>query len=194
MIKENAIVMLTTNVDITDRLINGQLGTVMKVNVDNVSNKPSTIFVKFDDSNAGISAIQNSSSAFARENNVVPIQPVLARIKVRLEKPSSPEIQIVQFPLTLAWACAVHKVQRLTLDNIVVSFDLKKQRHFNFGQVYVALNRVTSLSGLHILGTLESKHIRANPKVQEECERLREISCFQTQQTYVTRNLSQVVF
>ena len=57
VIKENARVMLTTNVDITDRLINGQLGTVMKVNVDNVSNKPSTIFVKFDDSNAGISAI-----------------------------------------------------------------------------------------------------------------------------------------
>ena len=57
VIKENARVMLTTNVDITDRLINGQLGTVIKVNVDSVSNKPSTIFVKFDDSNAGISAI-----------------------------------------------------------------------------------------------------------------------------------------
>jgi hypothetical protein len=60
VIKENARVMLTTNVHITHQLINGQLGTVMKVNVDNVSNKPSTIFVKFDDSNAGISAIQNS--------------------------------------------------------------------------------------------------------------------------------------
>jgi hypothetical protein len=52
LIKENARVMLTTNVDISDRLINGQLGTVIKVSVDNVSNKPSTIFVKFDDSNA----------------------------------------------------------------------------------------------------------------------------------------------
>ena len=48
LIKENARVMLTTNVDISDRLINGQLGTVIKVSVDNVSNKPSTIFVKFD--------------------------------------------------------------------------------------------------------------------------------------------------
>ena len=130
VIKENARVMLTTNVEITDRLINGQLGTVMNVNADNVSNKPSTIFVKFDDSNARMSAIQNSSSAFARENNVVPIQPVLARIKVRPQKPSSHEIQRVQFPLTLAWACTVHKVQGLTLNNIVVSFDLKKQRHF----------------------------------------------------------------
>ena len=56
LIKENARVMLTTNVDISDRLINGQLGTVIKVSVDNVSNKPSTIFVKFNDSNAGVSA------------------------------------------------------------------------------------------------------------------------------------------
>ncbi|CAB3983245.1 Hypothetical predicted protein [Paramuricea clavata] len=122
--------MLTTNVDISDRLINGQLGIVIKVSVDNVSNKPSTIFVKFDDSNAGVSAIRNSSSSFARENSLVPIKPVLARIKVRPGKPSSPEMQRLQFPVTLAWACSVHKVQGLTLDNIVVSFDLKKQRYF----------------------------------------------------------------
>jgi ATP-dependent exoDNAse (exonuclease V) alpha subunit len=165
---QNARVMLTTNVDISDRLINGQLGTVIKVSVDNISNKPSTIFVKFDDNNAGVSAIRNSSSSFARENNLVPIKPVLARIKVRPGKPSSPEMQRLQFPVTLAWACTVH--------NIVVSFDLKKQRYFNYGQVYVALGCATSLNGLHILGTLESKHIRANPKVQEEYERLRETS------------------
>ena len=66
-IKENAGVMLTTNVDITVGLINGQLGTVVKITVDNHSNKPSTVFVKFDDSRAGASAIRNLSSSFARE-------------------------------------------------------------------------------------------------------------------------------
>jgi hypothetical protein len=145
LIKENARGILTTNVDISDRLINGRLGTVIKVSVDNVSNKPSTNFVKFDDSNAGVSAIRNSSSSFAREHNLVPIKPVLARIKVRPRKPSSTEMQRLQFPVTLAWACTVHKVQGLTLDNIVVSFDFKKQRYFNYGQVYVALSRATSL-------------------------------------------------
>jgi hypothetical protein len=125
--------------------------------------------VKFDDSKAGVSAIRNSSSSFARENNLVPVKPVLARIKVRPGKLSSPEMQRLQFPVTLA-------LFPLTLDNIVVSFDLKKQRYFNYAQVYVALSRATSLNGLHILGTLESKHIRANPKVQEEYERLRETS------------------
>ena len=182
-IKENVRVMLTTNVDISDRLINGQLGTVVKVSVRNVTNKPSTIFVKFDDNNAGASAIRNSSFNFARENTLVSIQPVLARIKVRPGRASSPEIQRLQFPLTLTWACTVHKVQGLTLDNIVVSFDLRQQRYFNYGQVYVALSRATSLNGLHILGTFESKHIQANPKVQEEYDRLRKSSSLRLQST-----------
>ena len=102
VIKEHARVMLTTNVDISDRLINGQLGTVIKIAVDNVNNKPSMIFVKFDDKNAGASDIRNLSSSFARNNNMVPVQCVLARIEVRPGKPSSPKIQRLQFPLTLA--------------------------------------------------------------------------------------------
>ena len=66
--------------------------------------------------------------------NVVPIVPVLAKIKVRPGKPSSPEIQRIQFHLTLACrACTGHKVQGLTLENTVVSFDLFKQRSFNYG-------------------------------------------------------------
>ena len=46
----------------------------------------------------------------------------------------------MQLPITLAWACTVHKVQGLTLDRVVVSFELSKQRAFNYGQVYVAIS------------------------------------------------------
>ena len=82
-------------------------------------------------------AIRNSSSSFARENNLVPIKPVLARIKVRPGKPSSPEMQRLQFPVTLAWACTVHKVQGLTLGNIDVNFDLKGNSSPNTSVVYM---------------------------------------------------------
>ena len=57
--------------------------------------------------------INKCTDQFAKDNNVVPIGPILAKIKIRPGKPSSPEIQRVQFPITLTFAVTVHKVQGL---------------------------------------------------------------------------------
>ena len=143
----------------------------------NTNNEPNVLYVKIDDEKAGKTTINTSSNSFAKENRLVPIEPVLAKIKVRPGKASSPEIQRIQFPIALSWACTVHKVQGLTtLENVVVSLNLRKQRYFNYGQIYVTLSHATSLQGLHILGEMQSKHIKANPKVNEEYERLRDSS------------------
>ena len=48
----------------------------------------------------------------------------------------------------LAWVCTVYKVQGLSLSEIVVGFQLFKQRNFNYVQIYVALSRVTLLEEL----------------------------------------------
>ena len=50
--KKNARVMLTVNVDINDRLINGQMGTIARIVINQNTNKPSVIFIKFDDCQA----------------------------------------------------------------------------------------------------------------------------------------------
>ncbi|XP_068724248.1 uncharacterized protein [Montipora capricornis] len=175
-IKETARVMLTNNIDISDRLINGQLGTVVRIEVNQNNKKPTIIYIKFDDAKAGNSLIQKSTNSFVRQNRVVPIEPVLAKIKIHPNKPSSPEIQRMQFPLTLAYAVSIHKVQGLSLNSLVISFELVKQRSFNYGQVYVALSRATTLNGIHILGKINSKHVKADPRVHEEYKRLREMS------------------
>ena len=73
----------------------------------------------------------------------------------------------------LAWAYTVHKVQGLSLPKIVADFDLHRQRNFNYGQIYVALSRVTSLEGLYITGSVSAAAMKANPQAMEEYNRMR---------------------
>ena len=94
--------VLTTNIDINDKLINGQMGTVTKIALVQNTNKTCVVYVKFDDSQAVVKAIEKCTDNYAGENSAVPIQPVLARITVRSGTQSSPELQRLQFPITLA--------------------------------------------------------------------------------------------
>lgn len=91
-IKESSRVMITNNIDIADRLINGQLGTVCRILVNEITQKPSVVYVKFDDENAGKILIDKCGDSFAKENNVVPVKPILGKFKLNEGKRSSPEI------------------------------------------------------------------------------------------------------
>ena len=170
-IKVNAKVMLTININIDDRLINGQMGTVCKINTDN-EGQIVKVYIKFDDEKAGLKLI-NSNDVIAKRNNWVPIERVEASIKLKVNKDSSPIIKRTQFPLKLSWPCTVHKVQGLSLAHAVVCFDLNKQRTFNYGQMYVALSRVTSLKGIFLTGQYKRNCIKSNPKTVLEYDRLR---------------------
>ena len=75
-----------------------------------------------------------------RYYDAVPIERVTLGIRTNSKKDSSPAIKRTQFPLTLSWGCTVHKVQGLSLDKIVLSCDLLKQRLFNPGQFYVGIH------------------------------------------------------
>ena len=144
-----ARVMLTANVDVSDGLVNGARGEVVHV-VTNNTNDVTSILVKFDNSRVGLKSIQTS--------------PYRARFAN-----AGSEIKRLQFPLTLAWATTIHKVQGLTLDEIVV--DMKGGR-FSPGQAYVAFSRVKTLAGLHILN-FNSKAIKKSIDVENEMLRLK---------------------
>lgn len=74
-----------------------------------------------------------------------------------------PTIGIGQFPLCLAWAITIHKIQGTTLERAQIDVG---ETIFEYGQTYVALSRVKSLDGLYLINFNPSK-IRANPKVIE---------------------------
>jgi len=122
-VKENAKVMLTSNIDISDRLINGQIGIIHSFVYENMNLK--VIYVRFNDNEAGLKKRQ--SDLFAISNNVVPITKVEASIPVTLHS-SNCFITRTQFPLMLSWASTIHKVQGLTLSNALVLFKLDKQK------------------------------------------------------------------
>lgn len=75
--------MLTTNIDITDRLINGQMGTTIRIYVDQSTNKPVRLYLTFDDERVGRITIKKSADSCATIYNVVLIVPVLAKIKIK---------------------------------------------------------------------------------------------------------------
>ena len=164
-VKLESNVMLTQNVDVADRLANGQTGIVRHIKFNPGRTRPRAIYVSFDDVQAGINA--RRSDQYANTNQCVPLTETEARVQLGVN------FRRKQFPLMLANSCTVHKVQGLEFASILVSFQLAKQRQFNAGQQYVALSRVKSLDGLYTAGEIKKSHIRADSAALEEYERLR---------------------
>ena len=76
--------------------------------------------------------------------------------------------EITQVPLRLAWAITVHKSQGMSLD--AAEIDLRNA--FTYGQGYVALSRVRSLTGMKIIG-LNSQALLVDPRVVHKDEHFR---------------------
>lgn len=82
--------------------------------------------------------------------------------KFALKVSDDVEVCVHQIPLTLGYACTIHKCQGLTLDRTLV-----KATCFERGQFYTALSRVRTLRGLFIAPTSLAqlkKAVRTCPK------------------------------
>ena len=83
-----------------------------------ITQKPSIIYIKFDDTKAGQNLTRTSGNNFAKENTLVPVQPLLTRIKLHSGKASSLEVQRIQFPISLAcpnhsFTISIHKSNQM---------------------------------------------------------------------------------
>jgi len=88
-----------------------------------------------------------------------------------VEEGGKVKAKLTQIPLKLAWAITVHKSQGQSLD--AAAMDLS--RSFEYGQGYVALSRVRSLSGVYLLGWSENA-LMVHPQVAALDKNLHETS------------------
>jgi ATP-dependent DNA helicase PIF1 len=143
-LKKGAAVMCTINLDMDNEICNGSQGIV----IDIVDNCPTQIpIVKFSNG-------------------------IIKRISPHYwQSEEYPTLAVGQYPLCLAWALTIHKIQGATLN--MAEIDIGRSI-FEYGQTYVALSRIQSLNGLY-LSAFEPGKIRANPKVSEFYETIKPV-------------------
>lgn len=75
-----------------------------------------------------------------------------------------------QFPLTLAWAITIHKSQGKTLERVIIDLGTGA---FAAGQLYVALSRCKSLTGIALKQPITKTDIRCDVEVMEFMRQLK---------------------
>jgi len=142
--KVGAQVMMLTN-DGGDRWVNGTLGRITAVGW---SPPATSVTVEFRDGTMA------AVSPHTWEATV----PVVEAGVLRHEVVGT----FTQLPFKLAWAITIHKSQGQTLDRLVV--DLSGGA-FDFGQVYVALSRCTTMEGLVLKRPVLAKDLKTDRRV-----------------------------
>lgn len=141
-LKINTLVMCTINLDLDSGICNGSQGVI----VDLIG--PDSIpLVKF----------KNGMQVLIQKHS--------------WQSFDYPTIAVKQYPLKLAYALTVHKIQGATLD--MAEIDVGSSV-FEYGQTYVAMSRVKSIEGLYLRDFNPNK-IKVNEKVIKFYNRIPQI-------------------
>ena len=141
-LKVDAQVMFTRN-DPQKRWVNGTIGTVTKLAKDEIQ----VTTDGGDTYTVPCCSWESYSYEYDRESR-----------KMKKEQVGT----FTQYPLRLAWAITVHKSQGMTFDKLYL--DLSRGM-FAAGQLYVALSRVRSLSGLFLSNCIIPQYAHTSREV-----------------------------
>ena len=139
-LKRGANVMCTVNLDLDRGICNGSLGTVI-------------------DFTSVVEGVTETLRPVVRFSNGV-----VTTIPMKYwQSEEFPTVAVGQFPLTLAWAMTIHKIQGATLSMAEIDVG---GGIFECGQTYVALSRVRDLDGLY-LSKFDSTKIKSSLRVRK---------------------------
>jgi ATP-dependent DNA helicase PIF1 len=175
-LKVGAKVMLIYNVDVSDLLCNGAMGTLIGVEVSS-DGRVDKLIVKFANPKAG----KESRKKHPNYSQKYPEGTVITKMEreYTLSKKASAVVastaKLIQYPLILAFAVTVHKVQGQTIERpLKCVIDLRSV--FEGAQAYVMLSRIKELKQLYILEELPENKIYPIQKALEEIRRLQQVS------------------
>ena len=173
--KMGARVMLIFNIDVSDLLYNGSLGTIIGME-DDGKGSARVLIVKFDNPNAGRDSRTNNPALAKKYPDGTMIKKMEKEYSLARDQGLiSSTAKLIQFPIVLAWAVTVHKFQGQTVKAPEkVAMDLRSV--FEAAQAYVMLSRVQELEQLYILEKLPKDKIYANHSAMEEIDRLIKVS------------------
>ena len=174
---EGAKVLITNNIDIKDKIVNGTIGTIVKLDRvgNDLSGKPKgRIYIKCDDPIAGNNHKDNRLRGELKE--CVPISPLLREFTY-----TGKSIKRLQFPLLLAHAITAHKSQGSTVEYFLGDLDRTpgpgktKQNSVQTGMFYTMLSRAKVRKNVK-LRNFEESCINTSQSALKEMERLRKES------------------
>ena len=174
-LKMGGRVMLIFNIDVSDLLCNGAVGTVIGIEYDQRGSVRAVV-IKFDNPDAGRDSRANNPALAKKYPGGTVIKKKEQEYSLaRNQGLISSTAKLIQFPIVLAWAVTVHKFQGQTVKSPQrVAIDLRSV--FEAAQAYVMLSRVQEMGQLYILEELPEDKIYANYAAMEEIERLIQVS------------------
>ena len=149
-LKVGAQVMFIKN---GDRYCNGTMGKVSRLEEDSIG-----VIIENDDKENEVTiereTWENTYYELKEiEENGKKVKKIVEEVRGTFE----------QYPVRLAWAITVHKSQGMTLDKVVADLE----GSFAEGQVYLALSRCTSFSGLVLTSKIDETCIKVNGRAIE---------------------------
>ncbi|XP_034944338.1 ATP-dependent DNA helicase PIF1-like [Chelonus insularis] len=149
-LKVNIKYMIIKNIDVEDGLVNGACGILKYIECKD-ANIPSTLWLDFHTPRVGIN-IRARHRDYMTKNNIDNVLTPIERISIQTSVAQDDKYKILknQFPIIPAEAITIHKSQGQTYVKICLDFTAQERQ--TLSMLYVALSRVTKLSGLFIIG------------------------------------------
>ena len=167
-LKLGAKVMMIRNIKTSDSLTNGQLGILTGVLKDK-EGAAMALMIKFDKVDAGKMTRRDNPQLEEQFPGATKVEKCL--VNFSLANNSAAKASLIQFPIVLAHAVTVHKMQGATV-HAPSTANVEAKSFWEGGQGFVAASRVQELSQLFFIQKFDPDKMYADPRALLEVERM----------------------